>query len=296
LEVFKIQCVKDQHLRDPNIAPVPFNQGMLDKVHEDHSKIKVGVLQEVPFLPVSKAVKRAIALSRKALEDEGYQIVDVTFSAEDFAEGRNLLIGMVSSGTGPGLIRDLEGSGERLGPGVWANLFLMKQGRLGRTLVKGILGAIGMGRHKQAVQEVKIRNNQQYELFLKQKYEYQSRMSKKWQALGLAAMVTPTFPHCSFKGKHADDMGLMGEYIFMWNTLNYPCGAMPITAVQNDEQDFTDSHNDGWTKLLNQTAEGSEGMPVSVQIIAHAFEDEKALAVMQSLDKQIKFRMPTPQV
>ena len=33
-------------------------------------------------------------------------------------------------------------------------------------------------------------------------------------------------------------------------------------------------------------------MPISVQIISHAFEDEKALAVMQSLDKQIKFRMP----
>lgn len=37
LEVFKIQCAKDQHLRDPNIAPVPYNQAMADKVHEDHS-------------------------------------------------------------------------------------------------------------------------------------------------------------------------------------------------------------------------------------------------------------------
>lgn len=125
-----------------------------------------------------------------------------------------------------------------------------------------------------------MRSNDEYEHFLKQKYDYQSRMSQKWQKLGLTAMVTPNFPHCSFKDKNADDMGLMAEYIFMWNTLNYPCGSLPVTTVQADEQDFTDSHNDGWTSLLKQTAEGSAGMPISVQIIAHAFEDEKALAVM----------------
>ena len=101
------------------------------------------------------------------------------------------------------------------------------------------------------MQEVKIRNEEEYELFLKQKYDYQSRMSQKWQALGLTALVTPTFPHCSFKAEHADDMGLMGEYIFMWNTLNYPCGAMPITTVRKDEAGFWDVHADGWTELLS---------------------------------------------
>jgi len=35
-------------------------------------------------------------------------------------------------------------------------------------------------------------------------------------------------------------------------------------------------------------------MPISLQVVAHAFEDEKALAVMQSLDKQINFRMERP--
>ena len=71
---------------------------MFDKVHQDHSKIKIGVLTETDFLPVSNSVKRAIAISRKALENEGYQIVDVTFLPEDYAEGRNLLVGMVSTG------------------------------------------------------------------------------------------------------------------------------------------------------------------------------------------------------
>jgi len=80
---------------------------MVDKIHDDHSKIKIGVLTETPFLPVSASVKRAIDISRKALIAEGYEIVDVTFSPEDFEEGRNLLIGMVSSGSGPPLVKEL---------------------------------------------------------------------------------------------------------------------------------------------------------------------------------------------
>ena len=32
-------------------------------------------------------------------------------------------------------------------------------------------------------------------------------------------------------------------------------------------------------------------MPIAVQIAAHNFEDEKALAVMQELDAKLKFRM-----
>jgi hypothetical protein len=54
------------------MAPVPFNQSMFDKVHENHSKIKIGVLSETLFLPVSPSVKRAIDISRNALIAEGY--------------------------------------------------------------------------------------------------------------------------------------------------------------------------------------------------------------------------------
>jgi len=119
-------------------------------------------------------------------------------------------------------------------------------------------------------------------------------MSKKWQSLGVSALVTPSFPHCSFRAKHADDMGLMLEYIFLWNVLNYPAGIVPITTVKREEQSFSDKHNDGWTNLVNETCKGSEGMPISVQVISHAFEDEKALAVMQALDQKVKFRMEMP--
>jgi len=84
-------------------------------------------------------------------------------------------------------------------------------------------------------------------------------------------------------------MGLMGEYMFIWNALNYPCGSIPVTRVTKKDVDakFTDNYDDMWTELLKETIKGSEGMPISVQVISHSYEDEKALAVMESIDKRI---------
>ena len=36
-------------------------------------------------------------------------------------------------------------------------------------------------------------------------------------------------------------------------------------------------------------------MPIGVQVIAHSFEDEKALAIMRSIEKHAKFRMEISQ-
>jgi hypothetical protein len=45
---------------------------MYNKVYKERSNIKVGILKETPYLPISKAVKRAIGITRKALVDAGY--------------------------------------------------------------------------------------------------------------------------------------------------------------------------------------------------------------------------------
>lgn len=91
VEAFKIQCVKDQHLRDPFVAPVPFNQAKMDQVHSDHSKVRIGIITENPFLPVSKSVKRAIQMTRDALISEGYEVVAANITKEEYAEGRNFV-------------------------------------------------------------------------------------------------------------------------------------------------------------------------------------------------------------
>ena len=123
---------------------------------------------------------------------------------------------------------------------------------------------------------------------MRDRYRYCYEFSKKWQAAGISALICPTWPHCAFKADNAMDMGMMLDYIFPFNIMHYPAAAIPITTVRENEQEYEDSINDGWTKLLKETAKGSEGMPVSVQVVGHSFEDEKVLGILKVIDQHRK--------
>jgi Asp-tRNA(Asn)/Glu-tRNA(Gln) amidotransferase A subunit family amidase len=102
---------------------------MIDKIESDHSKIKVGILKETPFLPVSDTVKRAMQMTKKALEDDGYQVVEFEITPEEFAFARNTLIAMVINGTVWDLCKDFNKHGERLIMGVWVNAFFLARSK-----------------------------------------------------------------------------------------------------------------------------------------------------------------------
>merc|ERR1712086_585800 len=115
---------------------------------------------------------------------------------------------MVASGAGPGLVRDMDRSGEKLTPGVWLNIFMLNRGAFAHSIIMGLMRLIGMGRAAACIEEVNIKDNENYEKLLKRRNQFVYKMSEKWQDLQLTAMVTPTFPHCAFKSVNADDMGL----------------------------------------------------------------------------------------
>lgn len=36
--------------------------------------------------------------------------------------------------------------------------------------------------------------------------------------------------------------------------------------------------------------EGSTGLPVCIQVVAHSWEDEKALGIMRAIEKKVNYR------
>lgn len=73
------------------------------------------------------------------------------------------------------------------------------------------------------------------EVVMKDRYEFCYQFSEKWQKSGLSALVLPTFPHCAFRHSENLDMGLMLDYLWLWNVLEYPSGTVTVTQVQEDE-------------------------------------------------------------
>ena len=81
----------------------------------------------------------------------------------------------------------------------------------------------------------------------------------------------------------------MADYTLIWNVLHYPCGVLPITLVQENEQYYEDEYNDFITKAIKDDIKDSKDMPVCVQVVSYIFEDEIALGVMKAIDDKIKF-------
>jgi len=157
------------------------------------------MLKETPFLPVSDSVKRAMDITRKALEDDGYQVVDFEITKEQYAFARNTLIALVINGTVSELCNDFVRNGERETLGVWINSFFLNRSTFMRSFLRKVLRVAGLGRQSDCLENVRKIPPNQYDKIMKGRYEFAYAFSEQWQKSGISALVTPSFPHCSFK-------------------------------------------------------------------------------------------------
>lgn len=53
-------------------------------------------------------------------------------------------------------------------------------------------------------------------------------------------------------------------YTFIWNFVNFPAGAIPITHVMEDEQEYVTRFDDANGRALKENAKGSKGLPIGI--------------------------------
>ena len=80
----------------------------------------------------------------------------------------------------------------------------------------------------------------------------------------------------------------------MFNFCNFPAGVLPITKVRKEEQVFVTKFTDRMSTCFKKIMEGSEGLPIGIQVVANCWEDEKVVCVMREIEKGVKedFRSP----
>ncbi len=84
---------------------------------------------------------------------------------------------------------------------------------------------------------------------------------------------------------YSETTSLAAAYTFMWNVLGTTVGSVPVTVTREDEEIYESRHNDLMTTKLKESAKGSAGLPVGIQVIGLPFEDEKVLGLMKVLEK-----------
>lgn len=149
------------------------------------------------------------------------------------------------------------------------------------------LWAANDGRLAQQINGARQLSAENFELVLKRKQQFVYNMHDKMKDAGVTALVSPLWPHCAPKLKDVQDLGVCLEYAAIWNVTGFPAGVIPITEVREDEQAYEDKFNDKTTRHMRSSCEDSKGMPVSIQVVGHPYEDEKVLGLMAAIESKI---------
>ncbi|CAD8158347.1 unnamed protein product [Paramecium octaurelia] len=113
----------------------------------------------------------------------------------------------------------------------------------------------------------------------------QIQMIQIWHDLQLDAVISPVTAGVAVKHNTAQHCFSGICYTFFWNMIDFSCGSVPITTVQEDEQFYNEESlfgaKDIEYKVLEETMKHSAGLPVGIQVISKPLEDEVCLNIMR---------------
>ncbi|KAF6020082.1 FAAH [Bugula neritina] len=122
--------------------------------------------------------------------------------------------------------------------------------------------------------------------------EYRRMVVKEMEKQEIDAILCPSMPVPAMRiGECKDAVGVV-VYTALFNVLNFPSGAVPITKVTTEdiEKDMVNfPTKDMWHKAIKKNLEGSKGLPVGVQCASLPFYEERCLRMMKDLEKQIGY-------
>jgi hypothetical protein len=130
---------------------------------DEVQQVKIGILQESPFLPLSDSVKRAIKQTERSLKDMGYYVVPFFLTDEVWAQARQYMNAIVANGFLDKILKDLE---------IECESHQIRKPHGQRWFVRGREEQSEIGFQKMSPKE--------FEMLLKKRDELIAQVSSKW--------------------------------------------------------------------------------------------------------------------
>ncbi|KJZ75310.1 hypothetical protein HIM_05236 [Hirsutella minnesotensis 3608] len=229
-------------LRDPRCLPMPWRSISLAP------RLKIAVMWHdgiiYPTPPIMRALRHTVAKLRNA----GHQIVE--WDPVDQEHGYSLLGRMFISDGGKAIRQELERTGEPWWPAMM-----------------DFCDAQELGVHEMWQLQ-------------SERTDYQNRYLDRWTAAGIDAILCPTMPFNNVK--HGGLRHVV--YTCVFNVLDYSClsfatGLYVDKNIDRPEPSYQPLSEGCEAIHREYDAEFMHGLPISLQLVAARFEDEKVLAM-----------------
>ena len=126
---------------------------------------------------------------------------------------------------------------------------------------------------------------------LEAQIDYQAEFAQSMQTAPggpFDVILCPPCPLPALTHGASTDLLTAGAYAGLYNLLGYPAGVVPVTRVRADEENSRPATSDLLLKLAAKVDAGSAGLPVGVQVVAKPWMEHVALAVMQSIETEVR--------
>lgn len=245
--------------------------------------LRVGWWDETGPISPSPAVRRGVREAVARLAQAGLEVAAVSPTLAEEAAWLHLAI---LSSDGGRSIRDLLGA-DRPMPGIARSLAIAGLPRLFRPGLAAFARLAGRELEARALLETGPRSRRGFEVLLTRREEIRGRLAAEWRdAAGRApdAIVCPVFALPALRHGTASSLLLAGVPCCLASLLDFPSGVVPVTLVRADECRGRDDSRDPVLREAARTDEGSEGLPIGVQVVAIDGREATLLAVMRQLD------------
>ncbi len=279
-------CDSADSAPSPQAPPLPLG----DWAKIDVKGMRIGYFVEDGIFPPSPSIKRAVLESMGHLRNRGAEILE--FAPLENQRAFELFLAALSADGAADHFQFVKGNPRERAVSRLIRLMALPMWFrrvmafgvatsgdqwLSKILVSG--GEMSVAKYWQLTREIQILARQ---------------CMSRFRQLQLSALVFPVYALPAVKHGDAIDALPAASYSIFTNVLGTPCGAVPVTKVQNDEEGARPKTRDSALRAATRAETGSTGLPIGVQVMADYWREDIALAVMKAIEDGAGFQDRPP--
>lgn len=182
---------------DITVPTLPFNKDAFDQTLS--KKLRIGVIEELPLLPLSKAMRRAMEVAKDALTKHGCELVPFSFSRQQHLDFWLTYLKCTNIAVVPQMAKCLR-DGYESPIAIYKDFFMFfGLPRPIKKLLQFIITKFVSERLGLTLSTVKTYNSFEIDDIIRDKLRFEKYFMEKWLSLGLDGCISPTFYHSSFR-------------------------------------------------------------------------------------------------